>query len=135
MIKNNIKVTTLALLSVFATAFLPLSVTAEEIQLEAQLPEFEPIRSVDPVYPQRAMDRKISGYALVEFTIKENGRTNNIKVVDSEPSKIFDIASKRAIQRTVYDKQNAAIAQGDTFYKLYVYELDTTNANTLASNH
>lgn len=134
MIKNSIKVTTLALASILVAALAPASVTAEDIVLDAKLPEFQPVRSADPVYPKRAMDRKISGYALVEYTIKENGRTNNIKVVDSQPKKIFDIPSKKAIQRTVYDKADAATVQGDTFYKLYVYELDTTNANRLASN-
>lgn len=114
-----------------------LSATAisEELRLDAQMPSFDPARDVEPVYPQRALERKLSGFTLVEYNIGENGRTENVKIVDSEPAAVFDIASKRAILRTIYDEEDAASAAGGTFYRLYVYELDNTNANTLAKNY
>lgn len=119
----------------FLSAMIAVPAVSEDIDFSASLPEFSPVRAVEPVYPQRAMDRKITGYALVEYNIKENGKTDNVKVVDAEPSGVFDKASKRAVLRTVYDETDAMSAQGDTFYKLYVYELDTANANELASRH
>lgn len=132
MIKKMIKAVALMM----AATLIAMPSMAEDIDLSsAEMPSFQPIRNVEPVYPQRAMDRKITGYTLVEYTINENGRADNVKVVDSEPSKVFDVASKRAIMRTVYDKEDALSATGDTFFRLYVFELDNTNANELASRY
>jgi len=109
------------------------SASADEILFSNVLPTFEAVRDVSPVYPQRAIDRRVSGYSLVEYTINASGRVDNVKVVDSDPAKIFNKASKRAILRTVYDKADAASVQGNKFYRMYVYELDETNANALAA--
>ena len=114
------------------TSILALTASAEEILFSNAMPDFEPVRDVAPTYPQRALERKISGYSLVEYRIQPSGQVSDVKVVDSSPSAVFNKASKRAVLRTVYDKTDAARVQGDTFYRMFVYELDTTNANLLA---
>ena len=127
---NNKNIKLLCVLGLSALFSAP--TLAEGIPANAQTPTIEPVRDVEPVYPQRAIDRKISGYTVVEYKIGADGRAEDIKIVESEPSNVFDKASKRAITRTTYDEKDAAEVKGDTFYRVYVFELDKTNANQLA---
>jgi len=53
----------------------------------------------EPVYPIEASRRGIEGWAIVEFTIAKDGRTKDIRVVDSHPRKIFDRVSIDAVKK------------------------------------
>ena len=64
--------------------------------------EYLPIVKVSPVYPQRALQRGIEGWVLVEFTVTTSGSTQGIKVVDAEPQNIFDRAAIEAAQKFKY---------------------------------
>ena len=48
------------------------------------------ISRVPPVYPFRAKAKGIEGWVSVEFTVNEQGRVQDIKILDAEPEKIFD---------------------------------------------
>jgi protein TonB len=48
------------------------------------------ISRVPPVYPFRAKAKAIEGWVSVEFTVNEQGRVEDIKILDAEPEKIFD---------------------------------------------
>nr|WP_319392598.1 energy transducer TonB [uncultured Desulfobacter sp.] len=48
------------------------------------------ISRVPPVYPFRAKAKGIEGWVSVEFTVNEQGRVQDIKIIDAEPEKIFD---------------------------------------------
>ena len=52
--------------------------------------------------PPAAKANGISGYVLVGFTIDSNGRTKNIKLVESEPAEIFDDSALEAAARLLY---------------------------------
>lgn len=62
-----------------------------------------PIVRVEPVYPQRALDRGIVGWVDVEFTVTEVGGVSEPKVLGAQPSSIFNRAALRAIERWKYE--------------------------------
>ncbi len=62
-----------------------------------------PIVRVEPVYPQRALDRGIEGWVEVEFTVTEVGSISEPTILRSDPSGIFDRAALRAIERWKYE--------------------------------
>jgi protein TonB len=62
-----------------------------------------PIVRVEPVYPQRALERGIEGWVEVEFTVTEVGSISEPTILRSHPSAIFDRAALRAIERWKYE--------------------------------
>lgn len=62
---------------------------------------FLPLVAIAPQYPTRALQRGITGWCLVSFTVNGVGNVieETIVVVDSEPPNIFDRASVRAANR------------------------------------
>lgn len=48
------------------------------------------ISRIPPVYPFRAKTQAIEGWVSVEFTVNEQGRVEDIKILDAQPEKIFD---------------------------------------------
>ena len=68
----------------------------------SQNSELIPIVRVNPTYPQRAAQRGIEGWVVLEFTIDTDGRTKAARVIDNEPSNIFDSAALRAISKWRY---------------------------------
>lgn len=61
-----------------------------------------PLYRVEPVYPQRALRMRAEGFVVMEFTIDEQGRPRNIKVIESEPVRLFDQAAMKALARWKY---------------------------------
>jgi protein TonB len=57
---------------------------------------------VQPVYPQRALQKEIEGYVVVEFDVDEGGRVINPRVLYAEPEGYFETASLRALERYRY---------------------------------
>lgn len=60
--------------------------------------DLRPLRVVQPVYPFKAIIREIEGEVLIEFTVAENGKVLNPRVVSAQPERIFDKAAIRAVQ-------------------------------------
>lgn len=59
------------------------------------------LRQVAPAYPQRAVQRGIEGYVIVEFTVTTAGTTDNIVVVESSHS-LLDSAAVKAAAKARY---------------------------------
>jgi len=64
--------------------------------------DYLPIVKVAPVYPQRAIERGIEGYVIVEFTVTKTGAVRNPRVVEYEPSTIFNKAALAAALKFKY---------------------------------
>lgn len=64
--------------------------------------EYLPIVKVSPQYPRRALQRGLEGWVLVEFTVTTAGTVENVKVVDAEPSEIFNRAAVEAAKKFKY---------------------------------
>jgi protein TonB len=59
----------------------------------------EPIVRIEPKYPKPATDDGIEGWVTVSFTINEVGGVEDVEVLDSHPSKVFDREAKRAVRK------------------------------------
>lgn len=58
----------------------------------------EPIGGALPIYPRRAVERGIEGYATVELTVSEDGTVapESVTIVEAYPGGYFELASTRA---------------------------------------
>ena len=72
--------------------------------------DYLPIVKVAPIYPQRAIDRGIEGYVIVEFTVTKTGSVKNPKVVEYHPSTIFN---KAAVDAALKFKYKPRIVNGE----------------------
>lgn len=93
------------------------------------------IKDVKPIYPKSALERKLTGWVVVEYTVNEDGRAENITVSDSEPAKVFDRAAKRAISQTRFEVQglDGGASEGTNQRKKFVFEIDEVVPGTLAA--
>lgn len=62
----------------------------------------EPVNLTAPDYPRRAVRKKLNGEVTVAFTVNENGRTEDIEVVDADPPNVFDRAAVRAVRQWTF---------------------------------
>jgi protein TonB len=62
----------------------------------------QPEIRVPPEYPQRAAQRGVEGYVILEFDITPQGEPFNIRVVEEEPQGYFGRAAERAVTRWKY---------------------------------
>ncbi|MFZ2508021.1 MAG: energy transducer TonB [Steroidobacteraceae bacterium] len=71
----------------------------------AVLPESALIRThfVNPVYPPRALERGISGWVDVEFTVARDGSTLDAIIMAAEPTGVFDRAALESVARWRYE--------------------------------
>ncbi len=61
--------------------------------------QLTPLAQMPPDYPHTARRRQIEGWVKVEFIVDEQGRVEDVRVIDSRPKNIFDSAARRAISR------------------------------------
>lgn len=79
--------------------------------------EYLPIFKVPPMYPRRALSRGMSGWAILEFTVTENGGVRDPTVIENcawikrpgsqeechdSPSTVFDAAAMRSALKYKY---------------------------------
>jgi TonB family protein len=57
---------------------------------------------VAPEYPDRALTDRISGSVTVQYVVDKQGRTQDVKIVESTPKGVFDGAATDAIRRWRY---------------------------------
>ena len=58
--------------------------------------------SVMPNYPVKEQRNKVEGWVTVEFIVNELGNATQIKVIDSQPKRVFDQATIRAIRKSKF---------------------------------
>jgi protein TonB len=55
-------------------------------------------RRVEPYYPQER-GAAVAGWVEVEFTVQPDGHVDAVKVLQSKPGSVFDLAATTAVQR------------------------------------
>lgn len=60
-------------------------------------------KSVPPMYPPGAKEKKIEGWVEVVFTISSRGETEDVHVVEASPDGIFDRAALWAVEHWRYE--------------------------------
>lgn len=73
------------------------SASSPSSRASGQTTEIRPIRMDPPEYPARAMRQRQEGSVTLEFTITEEGSTDDITVVSANPPRLFDRAAIRAV--------------------------------------
>lgn len=67
--------------------------------------DLRPIVRIEPRYPSSALENNIKGHVKLTFTVKANGSTENIRVVESVPEGVFDSTSIAALKKWKYIPQ------------------------------
>ncbi|GAB1266627.1 energy transducer TonB [Aurantivibrio infirmus] len=75
--------------------------SGDELKISEVLETYGVIR-VAPEYPRQLARQGIHGWSVVEFSIGEDGRTKDIRVVDGQPKGVFDQTSIAAIRQWRY---------------------------------
>lgn len=70
--------------------------------LSASDGEYLPVVKVAPIYPRRAQSQGVEGWVLLEFTVSETGAVINPRVIEAEPSNVFDRAALQAVRKFKY---------------------------------
>ena len=73
-----------------------------------------PIVRISPKYPIIASQKGVEGWVKLAFDINKLGEVVNIRVVDSNPKRVFDKAAKQALKRWKY---KAKSVNGTTVYQ------------------
>lgn len=68
----------------------------------AQNQQVMPLYRIEPRYPNRALKQKQEGFVLLSFSINKLGAPVDIKIVDSQPKRIFDREAVRALKHWKY---------------------------------
>ncbi|WP_017461459.1 energy transducer TonB [Dyella ginsengisoli] len=85
-----------------ATAQKPASTPDQTAQVAPVQPTLTPavlIRSVQPRYPTQAQRSRTEGFVVLSFTVKPDGHTADIKVVEAQPRHVFERAAIDAVDR------------------------------------
>ncbi|WP_407333354.1 energy transducer TonB [Enterovibrio sp. 27052020O] len=64
--------------------------------------EATPIVRVEAAYPPKALKRGIEGYVVIAFTIDQQGRPRDLKVIDAKPKRLFEREALRALKKWKY---------------------------------
>ncbi len=66
------------------------------------------VEAVPPVYPRSALRKDKEGWVEVEFTVKKDGRTENIQVVNANQGTVFNKATIQAVSQWQFEPRNFA---------------------------
>ncbi len=58
-----------------------------------------PLAKIPPLYPMRASRRGIEGWVKVRFIVNSSGLVENLEIIESKPSKIFDKSVMNCVSR------------------------------------
>lgn len=64
-----------------------------------------PLQRIEPVYPRKALLRKIEGYVVLSFAIDRSGKPDNIKIVEAKPARVFNREALKALKSWRYQPQ------------------------------
>ncbi|PKM28979.1 MAG: energy transducer TonB [Gammaproteobacteria bacterium HGW-Gammaproteobacteria-11] len=89
-----------------ATPLQTLTASAEQVSLgqpaersEGLDEEVTPLVDIPPTYPPNALRSGQEGQVTLAFTITAEGRVENLRVIASDPPRVFDREARRAVAR------------------------------------
>jgi periplasmic protein TonB len=90
--------------------------------------EIVPIATRRPNIPKVAYDNRINGWVLLAFTVTNDGKISNIRVLDAEPRGVFEANAVAAVKTWMYAAFKGPerhISQKITFeWNMYSYNMD-----------
>lgn len=94
-----------------ASALQPLDEASDSEKL---ITDYLPLIKTQPIYPKKALWKKICGYVVTSFTVTKEGRVKDIKVIESEPPEIFDKAAIYVVKKYLYNPRKVDGVPVDT---------------------
>lgn len=61
--------------------------------------ELQPIKRVEPEYPEDALRTGKTGFVEVEFTVDAAGKVDTVSVVNAKPARTFETAAVKAVKQ------------------------------------
>ena len=55
------------------------------------------VKFVEPAYPAVAVEKKISGWVDLEFTLLKDGSVSSIQILNAQPAGVFDEAARKSV--------------------------------------
>lgn len=71
--------------------------------------EMVPIASRQPLIPKVAWDNKIDGWVLVAFAVNNQGRVEDVRIMDASPRGVFEAHAVSAVQKWRYDSYQGPV--------------------------
>lgn len=68
----------------------------------SKINEANPVKRVEPLYPQNAVTNELEGSVVLQFDITPTGATDNIRIVNSTPEGVFDDSARNALSQWEY---------------------------------
>lgn len=59
--------------------------------------------AIEPRYPIKQLKNKVEGWVKVEFTVNELGKVSHIKIIDSQPKRVFNEEVRRALLKSKFE--------------------------------
>lgn len=75
---------------------------AGALNLSIKEGDYRPISKVAPRYPRQALSRGVTGYVIMEFNVTEIGTVENVVVIESKPTGVFDKSAIDAVTKFRY---------------------------------
>lgn len=63
----------------------------------------QPIIRIAPTYPRRAVNEGIEGYAIIGFTVTEQGTIRDAHVIEDQPRGVFGSSALKAVKKWRYE--------------------------------
>ena len=82
---------------------LDLDASGPNVSTAATDSDIVPLVRVEPQYPERARQRGVEGWVVVEFTISAAGTVKSPRIIAYHPSTIFNRAALQAIRKWKYN--------------------------------
>ena len=89
--------------------------------------ELKPIFSIIPKYPTKAGRDGINGWVELTFDINTDGSVGNVKVINTEPKRVFDREARKALKKWKFPKQQEVITNNKVKFP---FDIDTHYSNS-----
>lgn len=107
------KMPSLMIIATLVTGSLLWQSPLEATQLTNTVAKASPIVRIEPRYPQEAAQKRIEGFVKLQFDVDADGKTQNIRVIEAQPEKVFEKESVRALERWRYQPSSDAAGNQD----------------------
>ncbi len=104
----------------------PVAAAADASTATLRIQEPRQLLDVRPAYPASAFQRRIEGWVELELDIGSDGAVQDVKVVRSEPTRVFDREAIRAAQRWRFEpRRENGVAVATRVRKTVSFKLGT----------
>lgn len=90
-----------------------------------------PVVDVSPEYPDAALRREAAGYVVVRFDVSEDGKAQNISIIEASPERLFNNSVRTALLRSTFEVEGDKGATN--IQRTYRFSPPTVNNQVVAN--